>query len=853
MAKTLVLIDGNSLVFRAFHALPPMNREDGTPVNAAYGFFTMLLRILQERTPDYLGVAFDVAQPTFRKKLYPDYKGTRAKTPEELLLQIPLIQQALSKLGVRVLTLPGYEADDILGTLSARAEAEGVFSYLYTGDRDALQLISPATQVMLTRKGVSEVEVYDAAHLQEVLGLEPWQIIDMKGLQGDASDNIPGIAGVGEKTALKLLHQFGSVENLYAHIDELPKNKMREKVENGRESAFFSKQLAAIERDAPLELPLSALAFAGLADEPLLEVLEDFGFQSIAKRMGLKRQPAAEAPAQRELGSLEDVRALCDRARAAGQLAMCEAEGKLCFYSGGGEEVFLSLQPDLFGERLSLAQAMPVLREVLADEAVEKTVYDAKALLHLCAAQQATLAGIAFDTLLADYVLNPTRRDFSLGNLREVYAAAGNAAALPVLRAAQAAAIRKNDLSMVFYEIEMPLCRVLFQMEQEGFAIDTVLLDDLSRDYAARIEAVRREIYTLAGTEEFNIASTKQLGQILFEKLGLPVVKKTKTGYSTNAEVLERLSGMHPIVDKIGEFRLLTKLKSTYLDALHTLADPVTHKVHTTFSQTATATGRISSLEPNLQNIPVRSEFTSHIRRLFVPSREGGCIVSADYSQIELRVLAHISGDAHMCDAFQKEEDIHARTASEIFGVPLAEVTPEMRSSAKAVNFGIVYGISDFGLARNLGIPRFRAEAYIERYLEEFTGVRRYMKEIVEQARREGCVRTLYGRIRYIPEIAASNFNQRSAAERIALNTPIQGTAADIIKIAMIHAAAELEAEGLCSRLISQVHDELIVDTAPGEEQAVRAILKRTMESVIALEVPLKVNVACGKNWAEAK
>ena len=450
-------------------------------------------------------------------------------------------------------------------------------------------------------------------------------------------------------------------------------------------------------------------------------------------------------------------------------------------------------------------------------------------------------------------MLNPTRRDFSLGNLREVYAAAGNAAALPVLRAAQAAAIRKNDLSMVFYEIEMPLCRVLFQMEQEGFAIDTVLLDDLSRDYAARIEAVRREIYTLAGTEEFNIASTKQLGQILFEKLGLPVVKKTKTGYSTNAEVLERLSGMHPIVDKIGEFRLLTKLKSTYLDALHTLADPVTHKVHTTFSQTATATGRISSLEPNLQNIPVRSEFTSHIRRLFVPSREGGCIVSADYSQIELRVLAHISGDAHMCDAFQKEEDIHARTASEIFGVPLAEVTPEMRSSAKAVNFGIVYGISDFGLARNLGIPRFRAEAYIERYLEEFTGVRRYMKEIVEQARREGCVRTLYGRIRYIPEIAASNFNQRSAAERIALNTPIQGTAADIIKIAMIHAAAELEAEGLCSRLISQVHDELIVDTAPGEEQAVQAILKRTMESVIALEVPLKVNVACGKNWAEAK
>ena len=483
---------------------------------------------------------------------------------------------------------------------------------------------------------------------------------------------------------------------------------MREKVENGRESAFFSKQLAAIERDAPLELPLSALAFAGLADEPLLEVLEDFGFQSIAKRMGLKRQPAAEAPAQRELSSLEDVRALCDRARAVGQLAMCEAEGKLCFYSGGGEEVFLSLQPDLFGERLSLAQAMPVLREVLADEAVEKTVYDAKALLHLCAAQQTTLAGIAFDTLLADYVLNPTRRDFSLGNLREVYAAAGNAAALPALRAAQAAAIRKNDLSMVFYEIEMPLCRVLFQMEQEGFTIDTVLLDDLSRDYAARIEAVRREIYTLAGTEEFNIASTKQLGQILFEKLGLPVVKKTKTGYSTNAEVLERLSGMHPIVDKIGEFRLLTKLKSTYLDALHTLADPVTHKVHTTFSQTATATGRISSLEPNLQNIPVRSEFTSHIRRLFVPSREGGCIVSADYSQIELRVLAHISGDAHMCDAFLKEEDIHARTASEIFGVPLTEVTPEMRSSAKAVNFGIVYGISDFGLARNLGIPRWR-------------------------------------------------------------------------------------------------------------------------------------------------
>ena len=852
MAEKLIMIDGNSLVFRAFHALPPMHMENGVQINAAYGFFNMLMRIVQEEAPTYMGVAFDVKAPTFRKEIYGEYKANRSKTPEELLEQFPLIKDALRRLGIRVMELPGWEADDIIGTMTARADAQGMVSEIYTGDRDSLQLISDSTRVMLTRKGVSEIEVFDKTHLQEVWQIRPDQVIDMKGLMGDASDNIPGIAGVGEKTALKLLHQFDTVEQLYENIDALPKNKMREKVENGRESAMFSKQLATIDRGAPVEETMEMLRFDGLDDGALYEVLSGFGFSSIIKRLGLKKKETHQVSRQ-QIQNAEQLRAVAEAASASGQMALCMREEGLYLATDPDAEAFVAVQMDLFGEGFSPAQALETLKVVLENESIQKTVYDAKALMHICDRQGIVLEGVAFDTVLAEYVLNPTLRDFSPENLKEIYGADGMAAALYAIRARQEEQIAQKELGIVFYDIEMPLCRVLFDMEREGFKIDMTLLAQLSEEYAQKIEQLKQEIYTLAGTDAFNIASTKQLGVILFEKLGLPVIKKTKTGYSTNAEVLEKLSGMHPIVDKIGEYRLLTKLKSTYLDGLTMLADPKTHKVHTTFSQTATATGRISSIEPNLQNIPVRSEFTSHIRRLFIPSGEDGYIVAADYSQIELRVLAHISQDGHMCDAFIHNEDIHTRTASEIFGVPRDQVTSEMRSSAKAVNFGIVYGISDFGLARNLGIPRFKAEEYINRYLEEFTGVRRYMRDIVAQAKQDGCVKTLYGRIRYVPELASSNFNTRSFGERVALNTPIQGTAADIIKIAMIRTAKALKEKGLKSRLISQVHDELIVDAVAEEREAVEQLLKESMESVIRMEVPLTSNVVWGKTWQEAK
>lgn len=852
MADKLIMIDGNSLIFRAFHALPPMNMDNGVQVNAAYGFFSMLLNLVQEQQPQYMAVAFDLKGPTFRKKMYAGYKATRSKTPEELLEQFPLIKEALNLLNIKILQIQGYEADDIIGTMTARADAEGMDSCIYTGDRDSLQLISEHTKVMLTKKGVSEIEVYDREHLQEMLGLEPWQIVDMKGLMGDASDNIPGIAGIGEKTALKLLHQFGSVEQIYERIDELPKNKMREKVENGKESAFFSKQLATIDRNVPLHVDMQELRFEGLDSQRLYEVLDSFGFQSMIKRLGLKRERAQKAK-QMEIRQAEDLAEAAVQIRKARKMALCFDKERFLFSAEENVAYSVDMQQNLFGDTLSWQQALQLMKDVLEDEIIEKTVYDAKGLRHVCAELQIAPKGITFDVMLAEYVLNPTLRDFSLAKLQDTYDAEESAAALFVIRRAQEQAIEKQDLGIVFYEIEMPLCEVLFQMEEEGFEIDTELLKRLSQQYADNIEILKEQIYELAGTRDFNIASTKQLGSILFEKLGLPVVKKTKTGYSTNAEVLEKLSGMHPIIDKISEYRLLTKLKSTYLDGLGILADPQTHKVHTTFSQTATATGRISSIEPNLQNIPVRSEFTSHIRELFIPSRPDGLIIAADYSQIELRVLAHISQDAHMCDAFIHDEDIHARTASEIFGVPLQEVTPEMRSSSKAVNFGIVYGISDFGLAKNLGIPRFKAEEYINRYLEEFTGVRRYMHQVVQQARQDGYVKTLYGRIRYVPELASSNYNMRSFGERIALNTPIQGTAADIIKIAMINVAQAFKTQKLNSKLISQVHDELIVDAVPEEAETVKEILKQTMESVIQLEVPLKSNVASGKNWAEAK
>ena len=848
MVKKAIYIDGNSLLHRAFYALPPsMHTEDGTPTNAIYGFFTMLFHIVDEYTPDYLAVAFDVKKITFRHAFYADYKGGRSKTPDELRSQFPLLKKALKDVGIPCIELEEYEADDILGTLAKKGDELGIRTYILTGDRDALQLISENTRVIITKKGVTDTEVYDAERLKEVFGVTPPQIVDMKGLMGDSSDNIPGVAGVGEKTAVKLLGQYPTVEELYEHIEELPKNKLYEKLVKDRDNAFLSKKLATIVREVPISLEIADTAYAGMEEEALKKVLTELRFSSLMKRFGLKEQP------KQEIGEvvIRDKAVLAEKVKGASALALTMDQEAVHLAVNGTEELTVPYSMMLFSEDLSLGDIFETLRSVLEDVKIKKYTHGAKELMHMADSYGVGLAGVEFDVEIAAYVLDPTRRNYTLEKLAERYALGGKACAVWNLREKQQAEINAKELELVFYDIEMPLIGVLFAMEKEGFRVDLGRLKELSLQYGERINGLTAEIYELA-EEEFNIASTKQLGVILFEKLGLPAKKKTKTGYSTDAEVLEGLMDQHEIIPRIMEYRQLTKQKSTYIEGLLNLAGS-DGKMHTTFQQTATATGRISSTEPNLQNIPVRAEISRDIREVFLPSRDENLIVSADYSQIELRVLAHIADDENMKDAFLKDEDIHARTASEVFGVPIGEVKKEMRSSAKAVNFGIVYGISEFGLARNLGIPRYIAADYIHRYLQEFSGVAKYMKDIVEQAKKDGFVRTLFGRIRYIDELKASNFNTRSFGERVAMNTPIQGTAADIIKCAMIRVHRALDEKQMKSRLILQVHDELIVDTVPEEKEAVESILRETMENACSMSVPLKVNAAAGRTWAEAK
>ena len=852
MAENLVVIDGNSLLHRAFYALPPMKRQDGTPTNAVYGFFTMLLSIVEQYQPSYLAVAFDKKGKTFRHAFFEDYKAGRKKTPDDLISQFPLLKDALKGLKISVLEQDSYEADDILGALAAQARDGQVHAYLLTGDKDALQLISPNATVLLTKKGVSDLAVFDEAHLKEVYGLRPEQIPDLKGLMGDSSDNIPGVPGVGEKTALKLLGQFVTVEALYDHLEELPKNKLYEKLVANRDLAFLSKKLATIDTQMPLDKEISDLTFPGWQPQTLGKVLSDLDFHSLAKRMNVLEEPSKTVETV-TIEKIEDLEALVRQIEEQPLFALVSGEDAISVAWETSKEYQIPLQFSLLGEGIAPAQAWQALAPVLQAPVPEKILHDAKSLKHVCREQGIELNGIVFDAFLAAYVVNPTRRNFSLEKLAQQYRAQGQAAALLDVAKCQKQEMREAKLERIFYDIEMPLLEVLYQMEVEGFAVNLGELERLEAEYGQSIEELTQEIYQLAGNDHFNIASTKQLGVVLFEELGLPALKKTKTGYSTDIEVLEKLADQHPIIPKLIEYRQLTKLKSTYLDGLLQAAKGAEHKVHTTFHQTATATGRISSSEPNLQNIPVRSPLSQEIRRAFIPSKVENYIVAADYSQIELRVLAHMADDSNMKDAFLKEQDIHTRTASEVFGVPLSMVTSQMRSSAKAVNFGIVYGISDFGLARNLGIPKYRAAEYIQKYLEEFSGVRQYMKDIVEEAKEKGAVRTLWGRIRYIDELRSSNYNTRSFGERAALNTPIQGTAADIIKAAMNAVYQALKDRKMRSKLILQVHDELIVDTVPDELEAVKSLLKETMENACQLSVPLKVNVAWGRNWAEAK
>ena len=886
MAKCL-LIDGNSIINRAFYALPPLTNGAGLHTNAVYGFTTMLLRILEEEKPTHLLVAFDAGKRTFRHEEYGDYKGGRSKTPSELSEQFPLLKELLAAMNVKQFEIEGYEADDIIGTLTKRADEEGIETIVVSGDKDMLQLASEHVRIALTRKGISETEMYDPAYIHEKYQLTPKQIIDLKGLMGDASDNIPGVPGVGEKTALKLLHQYGSVEGVLEHVEEI-KGKMKETLKEHAGSARMSKEIATIYREVPYDAGWDDLAFEGYDPAGTAEMFRKLEFKSLLERLnigagdgGAAAAAAADAPAIRVetvdasnaaalIAALPDARGL--HVEAVGDNPHEATVLGLAVYADD-ERTFFAPLAFLAGD-----EAAAPIRSWLADANAKKTMHDAHKAELALGWQGLELRGVEFDTELAAYLLDPTESSHALCDVAakvgltlpsddDVFGKGAKfklpepeklaehlgrkARTIAELAERQRAKLAENEMDKLFYELELPLSFVLARMERQGVKVD---VDELKRYGVELTEALDKlvaTIYEQAGTE-FNLNSTKQLGEILFEKLGLPPVKKTKTGYSTDAEVLEKLAPYHEIVSNLLHYRTLSKLQSTYVEGLQKEVRS-TGKIHTYYRQTIAATGRLSSQFPNLQNIPIRTEEGRKLRKMFVPSEPGWRILAADYSQIELRVLAHISGDERMKEAFQNDMDIHTKTAMDVFGVEADAVDANMRRQAKAVNFGIVYGISDFGLSNNLGINRKDAAQFIDQYLDVFSGVRRFMDDIKKQARKDGYVTTLLNRRRYLPEIHASNFNIRSFAERTAMNTPIQGTAADIIKLAMVRLDERMREAGVKSRMLLQVHDELVFEVPPEELETMRAMVRETMESALKLDVPLRVDVSEGSNWYEAK
>lgn len=879
--EKLILIDGNSIANRAFYALPLLNNSSGLHTNAAYGFTTMLLKLLEEEQPTHFLVAFDAGKITFRHKDYGDYKGGRAKTPPELSEQFPIIKELLQAFAIRQFELEGYEADDIIGTLTRMADERKRQVLVVTGDKDMLQLASEHVTIALTRKGISEVERYGPAEIEEKYGLKPEQIIDLKGLMGDASDNIPGVPGIGEKTGLKLLHEFGSVEAVLDHVHQL-KGKMKERIEQHADDARMSKELATIYREVPMETDWDSLRYTGYEEDSLAEVFQRLEFNSLMDKLDLKVQAAGKQEEEIKTSVLqaEDLAEWCNKL----------AEAKTVHVEVAGENphqgdvigvaFYFQDSCDYLPFQLLLEQDAAPIREWLKDESQEKWIYDAHKADVALSWRGIELAGVTFDVLLAAYLLDPTEANHSLSALAVKYGTPSikpdeevfgkgakfripsdditgphlcrKAAVIERLSPVLREQLEKVEMKELFFDLEQPLSTVLARMEKQGIRVDRDGLVQYGKELQQQIEAYVQRIYELAGTE-FNLNSPKQLGEILFDKLGLPVVKKTKTGYSTDAEVLEKLAPYHEIVSNILLYRQLAKLQSTYVEGLLKEVREETGKVHTYYRQTIAATGRLSSQFPNLQNIPIRLEEGRKIRKVFIPSEPGWYILSADYSQIELRVLAHISQDEKLIEAFRDNRDIHTKTAMDVFGVEEGSVDAEMRRQAKAVNFGIVYGISDYGLSQNLGITRKEAAQFIEQYFHVFQGVRQFMDNVVKQARKDGYVSTLLQRRRYLPEINASNFNQRSFAERTAMNTPIQGTAADIIKLAMVRMAERMQHEQVKSRMLLQVHDELVFEVPEEELELMKQLVPEIMEQAMKLDVPLKADVDVGVNWYEAK
>lgn len=849
--KKLMILDGNSVVNRAFYGVRPLNAPDGTPTNAVYGFLAILQKLFEGEAPDSLCVAFDLPAPTFRHEMYEGYKAQRKPMPEELAVQMPLLKETLDAMHIRRLESAGWEADDVLGAVSAICEKSGWACEIVTGDKDSFQLITETTSVLhvKSRMGQTETILYDRARFEEEYGFAPPLMVDLKALMGDASDNIPGVPGIGEKTALDLVRRYGRVADIYAGLDGLDiKDSVRKKLAAGRESAEMSYTLATISREAPVELKPEDAAWSRDFGPELYAVLDRLGFRRFIEKWGLA--PAPEAVQEAESRAMPELSALTAqeaeaRIRAAETLGLALPGDDLDSLSLCDGEAIFTLNWGELGEDYNR-----LLRLVFSPE-VKKSAHGVKDLMGLALAEGLGTEGFVFDTELAAYVLDPTESGYDLGKLTKRYLGAElpEARAALELMAPMRAKLAENGAEKLYFDIELPLCQVLAEMERAGFLVDRKALADFGESLTAGIDALQRGIWELAG-HEFNINSPKQLGEVLFDELMLPAGKKTKTGWSTNADILEKLIGKHPIIGDILEYRMLTKLKSTYADGLLKVIS-ADGRIHTNFRMTVTATGRLSSTEPNLQNIPVRRELGAQIRRMFVAAP--GCVlVDADYSQIELRLLAHISGDETMQNAFKSGEDIHAVTASQVFGLPLAEVTPAQRSSAKAVNFGIVYGISAFSLAQDIKVSPAEARAYIDAYMQKYHGVREYMDRVIAEAKERGYVETLFGRRRPVPELKASNFNTRSFGERVARNMPIQGTAADIIKLAMVNVRRRLRAEGMEARLILQVHDELIAECPEREAERVAALLEEEMERAVTLSVPLTAEAHSGHSWAEA-
>ncbi|MCB2292507.1 DNA polymerase I [Clostridium algoriphilum] len=868
--ERLLILDGHSLMYRAFYALPALTNSDGIYTNAVYGFTTMLLKMKEEFEPDYIVTTFDRRAPTFRHEEYKDYKAGRKKMPEELRGQFALVRELLEKMAIDIYELDGFEADDLIGTLSVFAEKQGLEVYIVTGDRDALQLATDNVKVVINKKGMSQKEIYDRNRMIEEYGVTPTEFIDVKGLMGDSSDNIPGVPGIGEKTAYKLIKEYKSIENLLMNIENVSGKKLVENLVTYSEQAIFSKKLATIITCVPMEIDLESIKSKEEFDvRAVKDLFYKLQFKSLISKIPdceetIEEIFSADFTVIDELHKLSElINEIKDTIYIIFDIENANVFTKISInniYLNYKEKNYLIKVTDLFNE--DEEKTIKYLKTMLESNEIKKVSHAVKNAYTALNKKGIKLQGILFDTELAAYLLDSAKKEYSLETLMDINLrisikgedhekGINKVALLKRLYEILEKQIKEYEMEELLYKVEQPLTEAISYMESEGFTIDKDNLLELGVKFAADIVELEKTIFDLSG-EEFNIKSPKQLGKILFEKLDLPVIKKTKTGYSTNAEVLEALVDKHPIIIEITRYRGLTKIFSTYIEGLQAVID-ADCRIHSNFTQTVTTTGRLSSTEPNLQNIPIRHEMGRAIRKAFIPHNDQCVILSADYSQIELRVLAHIAGDVNLIDAFIAHSDIHTKTASEVFNVPMEEVTKLMRSNAKAVNFGIVYGIGEFSLAKDLNISRKEAKTYIETYFERYPNVKKYMKDIVLEAEKNNSVTTILNRRRFIPEINSANKIVKSAGIRLAMNTPIQGSAADIIKLAMVNVFHKLKEQGLKSTLILQVHDELILNVYKDELKQVEYLVKDQMENVVKLLVPLEVEISIGETWYEAK